>query len=250
MVNRELFESFEKALGGNVELMRASFEALPKDIEGLPPSKAKAYLSEAYRSLVREHGGYAAVAAMEFYELARSMSDLPTAYVTSAFVPDDEGLLVYDAREASKAGFEKASQNLFQTGTQRVMEYADETLLQNSEADPAHPRWALVPRAGACGWCQMIASNGFMYSGKGKTENARHPSCRCTPVVDFDAKNPSLEGYDPGELYGRYKAARAKAEEGAWEEWESLPPEKRASYGGKGRGAYDHFLRNRIAASF
>lgn len=250
MVDRELFDEFRKALGGNLELMGRSFDDLARQCEGMPPREMRAFIARSYLQLVSQHGIYASVSAMEFYELARDLESLPTRYEATAFIPQNEGLLEYDAKAALsiQQDIGKLVAKLFSTGSERVMSYADETLIENARADPAHPRWALVPNAGACGWCQMIASQGFVYKAEGKVENTRHPNCRCTPAIDFDTESPSLDGYDPDALYDRYKRARAIAEKGAWDEWSELPESEREKYGGKRRGAYDHFLRNRIVA--
>ncbi len=250
MVDRELFEVYRKALEGNLNLMWRSFEEVARQCEGMTAQEQRSFLARSYMQLVSQHGAYASVSAMEFYQMARELESLPARYEATAFVPQNEGLVEYDARAILDApqGVEKLISKLFSTAEQRVMEHADESLIENARADPAHPRWALVPRAGACGWCQMIASQGFVYKARGKVDNARHPSCRCIPVIDFDTKSPSLEGYDPDVLYGRYKEARKAAENDAWKEWQELPESEREKYGGKRRGAYDHFLRNRIVA--
>lgn len=250
MVDKELFESFRKALGGNLDLMRKSFQEIAGQCDGMTRQEMVEFLSRSYFQLVSQHGMYASVAAMEFYELVRDLESLSTRYEASAFVPKNEGLLEYDARTtlSVQQEVEKLASKLFATASERVMEYADETIIENARADPAHPKWALVPHAGACGWCQMIASQGFVYRAKGKVENTRHPHCRCTPAVDFDTASPTLDGYDPDALYARYKRAREKAEKDAWKEWSELSSQERERYGGNRRGAYDHFLRNRIVA--
>ena len=83
------------------------------------------------------------------------------------------------------------------------MGYADATIQGNAMADPAHPRWALVPHAGACDWCRMIGSRGFVFKSSATAGAERHPSCRCIPVADF-SDSPALDGYDPAALYDEY----------------------------------------------
>ena len=250
MVDKELFEALKKALEGNLSLMRQSFDDLAKQCEGMPIKEQRAFLTRSYIQLVSQHGAYASVAALEFYETLREIADTTLPYTASAFSPKNEWLVEYDAKSllSTQQEIEKILSKLFSTGSERVMGYADETLIENARADPAHPKWALVPNTGACAWCQMIASQGFVYKAEGKVKNTRHPNCKCTPVVDFDTKNPFLDGYDPDALYDRYKTARNEAENGAWEEWSELPESEKEKYGGKRRGAYDHFLRNRIVA--
>ena len=128
------------------------------------------------------------------------------------------------------------------------MEQADATIIGNASRDPAHPLFALVPHAGACGFCIMLGSNGFVYHSRAKANASRHPNCRCRPVVDFDTENPALAGYDPDAMHGAYSDARAAVEDDARAEWDAMSEEERAKWKVDGKGAYDHYLRNRIAA--
>lgn len=232
MIPRDEFDRYDVALTTAARLARAAVEAL------LAGSPSPEELAAAYAELVRAYGSAAAAAAVELYRSLRASQAPPASYEAVIFEPDDAGLLAWDVAN---------SPSLPDSSMQRVMGYADETLLRNADADPAHPRWALVPHAGACAWCRLMASQGFVYSSEASV--ARHPNCTCTPVVDFDARGPGLEGYDPGELYDEYRLARAEVEDAAREEWASMSPERRDAYKAKGRGAYDHFLRNRIVAA-
>ena len=131
---------------------------------------------------------------------------------------------------------------------QRVMAYADETLVRNAQADPAHPRWAIVPHAGACPWCVMLGSNGFMYRSEGTADASRHPHCKCAPVVDFDVGNPSLAGYDPAAMRSAYRTCEEAVEDDARRKWASMGAEERARHTRRGKPSYDAYLRNRVAA--
>lgn len=252
MIARAAFEEYARALNVNIDLMGGAFEELYRLCEGLSAKEAKALIKDAYRRIVREHGAYASAAATQFYREQREAADIGEPYEASAFMPDDEGLLAYDAREATLGAFapDKTVASLFSTGTQRVMECADFTLAENAMADPARPKWALVPHAGACGWCVMVSSNGFFYASEATAKSQRHPNCKCTPVVDFDVLSPSLEGYDPAALYRRYKDARDAVKDAAWDEWREMPKEERARYARKKGGppSFDKFLRNKTIA--
>ena len=229
MIPRDDFDRYDVALTTAARLARAAVEAL---LAGSPQPDE---IAEAYAELVRAYGSAAAAAAVELYRSLRASQAPPSSYEPIVFEPDDTGLLAWDVANAP---------SLPDSSMQRVMGYADETLLRNADADPANPRWALVPHAGACAWCRLMASQGFVYSSEASV--ARHPNCVCTPVVDFDADDPRLDGYDPGALYDEYRVARAEAEDAAREEWAAMSPEERDAYKAKGRGAYDHFLRNRL----
>lgn len=250
MIPSDLFQVYESALHGNIDLMQRSFAQLMSEVETIEPMAARQYIRQAYQALVAEYGGYASVAALEFYEQVRESAQLKTRYDATTFIPNNAALLEYDVDAAVSMcpEIQKLINRLFSTGTERVMQYADETITRNAAYDPANPKWALVPHATACGWCRMIASNGFYISTKEKVENTRHPNCKCTPVVDFDTKNPKLDGYDPAALYDEYKKAKDAIKETTQQEWEDMSKEERDRYKKKNRGAYDHFLRNKTAS--
>lgn len=229
MIPRDEFDRYDVALTTAARLARAAVEAL------LAESPSTDELTAAYAELVRAYGSAAAAAAVELYRSLRASQAPLDSYEPIIYEPDDAGLLAWDIANAP---------SLPESSMQRVVGYADETLLRNADADPAHPMWALVPHAGACAWCRLMASQGFVYSSEASV--ARHPNCLCTPVVDFDAASPSLEGYDPGALRDEYLLARTEVEDTAREEWAAMSAEQRDAYRAKGRGAYDHFLRNRI----
>lgn len=248
MIPSDLFHAYEAALHGNVELMQKAFAQLMNEVETMEPMAARKYIRQAYQAIVARHGSYASVAALEFYETNRAQSALKTRYDATAFVPDNAALLEYDVTDAmsASADVQKIVDRLFGNGIERVMQYADETILENARHDPARPLWALVPHAGACGWCRLISSRGYDYVSKEKVENTRHPNCKCSPVVDFDTKNPRLDGYEPSKLEDEYKDARKSVESQARQQWDEMSQEERDQYEVKGRSAYDHFLRNKI----
>ena len=49
-------------------------------------------------------------------------------------------------------------------------------------------------------------------------------------------------------MHGAYSDARAAVDDDARAEWDAMSEEERAKWKVDGKGAYDHYLRNRIAA--
>lgn len=234
LVSAELYERYSVALGAASDIAIASIEACV----GMSASE----LETAYVAIVTRLAGVTAEVAREFYEAQRELETGLDDYEPQAYARADEPLLRYDAANSSIAALGGLAQ-------QRIMESADNTIYMNMRKDPAKVKWALVPHAGACAWCRLMGSNGFMYSREyGRGEGMRHANCRCTMVADFDTRNPKLDGYDDSALFKEYRNARASVESDAQVEWNSMGAEQRAAYKAKGRGAYDHFLRNRIVA--
>ena len=206
MIDKELFDDYERALSANASLVRAAVALLIAGCEGMPGAELRRALARDYPDTVAAYGAFAAAAAVEFYALQRACADAKGRFEPRQYEPDDRALCQYDVAAALEASrdLEALARSLGATSVQRVMERADETLVRNAQADPAHPKWALVPHVGACDWCKMLGSRGFVYRSQATAAASRHSSCRCTPVVDFDKANPSLEGYDPEALFEHY----------------------------------------------
>lgn len=100
-----------------------------------------------------------------------------------------------------------------------VKRSAGECVKANAARDPLRPKWARVPSGTeTCGFCLMLASRGFAYtSEKTASEKAEgghyHPNCDCRIVPGFPGME--VEGYDPAELYRKWKQADSKAEANA-----------------------------------
>ena len=86
----------------------------------------------------------------------------------------------------------------------QVKRRANRTMAENCARDGV--RYARVPRGSeTCGFCIMLASRGFVYRSE-KSAGALdhyHANCDCRIVASFDAD--TVEGYDPDDLYLRWK---------------------------------------------
>lgn len=83
-----------------------------------------------------------------------------------------------------------------------------DTTMKNAIRDGAE--WAWVPHGDTCGFCLMLASNGWQKASKkalkgGHAEHI-HANCDCTYAIRFDGKS-NVAGYDPEALYEQYMAA-------------------------------------------
>lgn len=242
MVDEELFNGYRTALGASADMAKTACEQLVAQYSG---TLTKSELAEVYAALVRKLGQYAAQVALEFYEQLREQADPEEQYTPKTFEPDNSGLLTWDANNMSYA-------QLPGIAAQRVLQYADETVIRNARADPAHPRYVMVPHAGACGWCILTALQG-MYS--------RHPNCRCSVEADFNAGKDvgvgefgSYEEYE-GYAYRLYKRANSNISADAWEKWNAMSKAEQAKYkrsyhnkSAMQTGVYDVYKRNRLVA--
>ena len=204
MVDPELFERYQRALGTNADLCKEAIEALISKLEGLAPLEQAEYLLANYPKLVRAYGKVAADVARQFYQENRDASDLDTDYVAQSAQPISEQWLQEDVSDAFTGNHGMSVAKLPGKASKRAMQRADETIGYNARRDGAHPWWAIVPNSGACAFCVMVGSRGFVYHTNNTADAQRHSNCKCTIVCDFDTDNPALDGYNPGKLYDQY----------------------------------------------
>ena len=207
MVDKGLFDEYERGLTGNAEVIADAVNALVEMLQDVPVESLATELEQGYIALVKTYGTVASAIAVEFYRELRLQSGTASPYEPTVYPADNGNLLPYDverALEMAGGDLKKVASSLAGASQQRVMEYADQTIFSNAKRDPEHPKWALVPHVGACDWCKMLGSRGFEYRSGTTVENARHPNCLCTPVLDF-SDDPSLEGYDVEGLRDYYR---------------------------------------------
>lgn len=87
------------------------------------------------------------------------------------------------------------------------------TLFENGRRDRRKPKFARVPTgAETCSFCLMLGSRGFVYgAGKEGESPHNHANCDCVYVAQW-TNHPAVEGYDPDELYDRWKATTEKTD--------------------------------------
>ena len=214
---------------------RAALAAIVSEIDPSDINAVRDTLLEAYPALVKIYGERAAQVALEFYMGVRDAQR-----VTAVFYPYLEPIseserteCIADVRRevgnlySGKSDIGRFLSTMQGLATNRTMGLADRTLYALADADPAHPKVALVPHAGACGWCVLIGSRGFTNTEEAMG-NMRHNGCKCTTVVDFDRKNPALTGYYPDDLKEYYYEAAHN--QTFADEWNSMSEEERAKY--------------------
>lgn len=249
-VDREEFERLDQALRTNVRLAIGRIAEACEGLDGLLPDELEAALMEVVAPIVVEHGDVAATIALEWYERQREAAGVEGEFTPTLAEPVPRSYIAADVREAVEpqrrgtSDYSGLVANLQGRTTRLVMRPADETFRINVEADPAHPRWAFVPHVGACGFCVMLGSNGWMYSSRQAVLRSRHTNCTCTPVADFDTENPHLDGYDPEWMRQAYARCYDTVIDEVNRQWAEMSPEERARYK---RGKTD-FERDMVVA--
>lgn len=208
-VDDELYGRYSSALEKSCGLARRDVSRVVEAFAGDPDALRDALLT-SYPAIVEKYGDLAASSAMEFYEESRELARAPGLYSPVMADADPRDVLERNVRYSMGDYYgtgDKAAlaSRLGDSAQRHVMNAAERTLVANAKRDRAHPRWALVPHAGACPYCMMLGSRGFAYRSKDTAMASRHDGCGCTPVVDFDRKSPKLKGYDPDALYDQWK---------------------------------------------
>lgn len=182
------------------------------------PEAAKAALMEIVPLLVREYGELSAIAAAEWYEELRAASSASGSFATRLSDGIEQGRVeasVGDAVGALWRGDPERTLRDLEGAIQRLIKYSSrDTVRQNVAADPSRPRYARVPRGRkTCAFCLILSSRGFVYlsaKSAGKENPSHyHDDCDCEAVVEFDAEQAHIAGYDPDAMYERYSAAVA-----------------------------------------
>ncbi|MBQ9059060.1 MAG: hypothetical protein IJ125_07745 [Atopobiaceae bacterium] len=247
MIDAELFERYQKALGTNAELVKLEVVKLLESIEKLNPYEAAEFLSATYPKLLKAYGKTAADVARQFYQDTRDSyyedEDDVSDYVarTAAAIPDRWAQ--EDIVKASSKGLDI----LPGRAVRHTMERADATIKTNIRRDPKKARWAVVPHPGACAWCILIAGNGWRYSYE-SVNAQRHDNCKCSVVADFDQDSPALEGYDPKAMQDAYAKCEETIHDSVDDLWNALSDEKRAKYLKQGGRGKDGFKRDLVLA--
>lgn len=247
MVDPELFARYQQALGANADLAKRAVEELLSKLDGLTPLEQAEYLLANYPKLVRAYGKVAADVARQYYQESRDGhfegNEDTTEYTAQTASPIQERWAAEDVQKVAQDGLGY----LPKVAVRRVMQRADQTLAYNVRRDPARGRWAVVPHPGACGWCILIAGNGWAYSER-SVNAQRHDGCKCSVAVDFDRDNPSLVGYNPKAMQQAYADAYDTVRDDLQRQWDTLPDEKKAKYLRKGGRGFDGFRRDQIVA--
>ena len=77
-----------------------------------------------------------------------------------------------------------------------------DTIVESTKADPANPRYARTPDAGACEFCLMLAGRGAVYAEDTAGFDA-HDRCKCGAVPIFDGDTIAYHFHEPLGVVGQ-----------------------------------------------
>lgn len=190
-------------------------------VEHLSPSEIQAAARDFVPLIAQVYGEMSATFAADYYDKARAASSGARGKYTAS-LPNLEGRI----RASRQVGW--ATSPLFSGDAEAAIERLSgvvdaaslqdgrNTLMHNSNRDPAKPRWARIPVGKTCAWCLMLASRGARYRSAASAGAYRefHFKCDCQPHPSWAGGDDLPPSYDEGALYGLYERARADAGSG------------------------------------
>ena len=209
----QLLRTFERANDGIAALIERDLLAFFASLDPARPDAVKLELFDVIPALVAQYGDIAATVAADWYDELRASEGVSGRFRAplAELVPTDvvNGRLGYATRPDGPlfadtldtlAAFTSLITN------QYALQPGRETVMQAAHADNA--AYARVPERGACKFCLMLASRGFVYSKDTVGDSKKfHGKCRCNAMPVWDETKARVEyGYDPDALYDQYRA--------------------------------------------
>lgn len=211
-MSMQLLRQFERANDGIAALVERDLAAFFALLDFAKPDAVKLDLFDYVPELVSQYGDIAATVAADWFEELRDAEGVGGSFraplAPSVPLEQINGRLGFATR-ASGPLFLGDTATLTAFLSMMTNEYAlqpgRDTVMQAAHKDNA--AYARVPEPGACKFCLMLASRGFVYS-KSTAGGSRkfHGKCRCNILPSWDETRARVEyGYDPDALYDLYR---------------------------------------------
>lgn len=207
----QLLRVFEQANDGIAGLVERDLLTYLAALDFTRPAVVRDALFDFVPALVAEYGEVAAIVAADWYAELRDAEGVGGSFTAplAPLVPDEQvkARLGFAARPDGPlwAG-DKATLSAFvgMMANEYALQPGRETVMQAAHKDNA--AYARVPEPGACKFCIMLASRGFVYSQSTVGDTKKfHGKCRCNPMPIWDETRARVEyGYDPDALYDLY----------------------------------------------
>lgn len=208
----QLLKTFEQANDGIASLVESELAGFLGALDLGRPEAVEAALFDFVPLLVTEYGDVAAAVAADWYDELRAAEGVRGRFRASLAppVPAEQvnGRLGFATRASGPlwAG-DGATLSTFlaMMVNEYVLQPGRETVMQSAHKDNA--AYARVLEPGACKFCLMLASRGFVYSKSTAGDSKKfHGKCRCNAMPVWDESRARVEyGYDPDALYDLYR---------------------------------------------
>ena len=144
-----------------------------------------------------------------FYDGIRDAAGVPGEFKAEVYETMDKKQLTAAARKIAEEveqgrNTKPLGELLADENTYWTRRASNETVRRNAKRDPSRPKYAIVPGVGACAFCLMRASNGYVYPDQTSVES--HKNCNCQAVQVYG--NGTIQGYDPDAYAEQYYNAK------------------------------------------
>lgn len=212
-MSMQLLRQFEQTNDGIATLVEQDLTDFLGALNFERPDAVQLALFDFVPALIAEYGDIAASVAADWYDELRGAEGVPGSF-RAPLAP-----LVPDEQVNARLGFATRASGPLWLGDSATLtafigmmanEYAlqpgRDTVMQAAHKDKA--AYARVPEPGACKFCLMLASRGFVYSKDTAGETRKfHGKCRCNIMPSWDETRARVEyGFDPDALYDQYRA--------------------------------------------
>lgn len=211
----QLLTQFEQANNGIADLVEADLTDFLGALDFGRPDAVQVALFEYVPALVSEYGDMAATVAADWFEELRAAEGVMGSFrapLAPAVPLEQVNARLGFATRASGPLWLGDSATLTTFLAMMTNEYAlqpgRDTVMESAHKDNA--AYARVPEPGACKFCLMLASRGFVYSKDTVGDSKKfHGKCRCNAMPVWDETRARVEfGYDPDALYDQYRKVR------------------------------------------
>jgi hypothetical protein len=208
----QMLTRFEQANNGIADLVERDLQAYLAALNFERPAAVKDALFDFVPALVSEYGDVAATVAADWFDELRVSEGVGGSFRAPLAPP------LPDEQVKSRLAFGTRTDGPLWAGQAETLtsflalmtnEYAlqpgRDTVMQAAHKDNA--AYARVPEPGACKFCLMLASRGFVYSKDTVGDSKKfHGKCRCNAMPVWDETRARVEfGYSPDALYDQYR---------------------------------------------
>ncbi|MDR1185392.1 MAG: hypothetical protein LBK67_11450 [Coriobacteriales bacterium] len=210
----ELLE-YQRSLGTFSKAAQSELLHIWGQLSRMSIEDAREVLIASMEGLVTKYGDPAALMAAEFMErsLPTTMTRTFQPILSSGVTPEQiESEVRYAMGSWAKGLPEQTIATLLAALARYVQYPARQTVIDNARRHKKL-RFARVPTgAKTCEFCLLLASRGFVYwSRENAGEFSRfHSHCDCLVIAGY-ADETEIAGYDPDDLYRRYREAQEQA---------------------------------------
>jgi hypothetical protein len=207
----QLLNLFERANNGIAALVERALWAFLASLNPARPEAVKLDLFNFVPVLIAQYGDMAATVAADWYDEMRASEGVPGSFRAplADLVPDEQvnariGYVTRPDGPLFSGDFETLKTFTTMIANEYALQPGRDTVMQAAHKDKA--AYARVPEPGACDFCLMLASRGFVYSKATAGETDKfHGNCRCNVMPVWNATRARTEfGYNPDALYEQY----------------------------------------------